>query len=54
MAKEDKRGRPEGKDYGVVRSIRLTHEDLGRVKELAERWGCSEPAVIRRLIREAK
>lgn len=49
----EKRGRPTGRDYGVVRSMRLTEQDLEILKDLSESWGCSEPAVVRRLLREA-
>lgn len=47
------RGRPVGKDYGVVKSIRLTHRDDVLLGALADEWGCSEAAVLRQLLRKA-
>ena len=46
------RGRPPGADYGVVKSIRFTEEDERLLAWLAREWGCSEAAVVRRLLRE--
>lgn len=52
---EDKRprGRPVGKDYGVVKSVRLTQRDDALLGALADERGCSEAAVLRQLLRKA-
>jgi hypothetical protein len=47
-----KRGRPPGKEYAATRTLLLTEEDNEALNELAQRWGCSAAAVVRRLIRE--
>lgn len=46
-------GRPEGKDFPHVKTFRLRAEDVERLAALANRWGSSEAAVIRRLLLEA-
>ena len=46
------RGRPRGQDYGLVRSLRFAATDVKLLAALARRWGCSEAAAVRRLIRE--
>lgn len=38
----------------IGRTFLIEEEDLQKVKELAEKKGCSENAVVRGLIREAK
>lgn len=46
------KGRPLGKSYGSVKSIRFTPADAYLLRALAEAWGCSEAAVMRRLLRD--
>ena len=47
------RGRPAGREFTAAKSLRLLAEDDARLAVLAQRWGCSQAAVIRRLLREA-
>jgi predicted transcriptional regulator len=44
------RGRPVGKEYSHVRSIRFDDVDLARIQALARKWRCSEAAAVRRAI----
>lgn len=53
MEETPKAGRPPGKRYGVVRSIRLSERDAERVRHLAEKWELKDTDAIRRAIREA-
>jgi predicted transcriptional regulator len=46
-------GRPSGRQYGQVKSIRFDPEDRERLKILAERWRCSEAAAVRRAVLDA-
>lgn len=52
-ATSNKGGRPPGRDFPHVKSFRFRDEDEERIKGLADRWGSSEAAVIRRLLQEA-
>ena len=47
------RGHPLGESYGSVKSIRLTPADGDLLRALAAECGCSEAAVMRRLLRDA-
>ncbi len=38
--------------YKVRRQMLLTEDDFRRLRSLAESWGCSMAAAVRRLIRE--
>jgi hypothetical protein len=54
MAIEKKRtGRPAGREANHPKTFRLRDEDERRLKLLKDSWGCSEAAVIRRLLLEA-
>jgi hypothetical protein len=53
MAKQEaKRGRPPGKEFSTARTLLLTPDDDVSLNALAELWGCSAAAAVRRLIRE--
>lgn len=50
MEKRD-RGRPRGKTYLKAKTLLLTEEDFVLLEKLAQKWGCSGAAAVRRLIR---
>lgn len=47
------RGRPLGRDYPVIKQVRLANADAEALAALADAWRCSEAAAIRRAIQEA-
>lgn len=46
-------GRPRGRSFVHAKTLRFRDEDVERLRTLSEAWGCSESAVIRRLLAEA-
>jgi hypothetical protein len=54
MSTEKKRtGRPAGREANYPKTFRFRDEDERRLKLLKDTWGCSEAAVIRRLLLDA-
>jgi hypothetical protein len=54
MSTEKKRmGQPVGRGANYPKTFRFREEDERRLKLLKDTWGCSEAAVIRRLLLEA-
>lgn len=53
-AEKRKPGRPGGKDFPVVRKLRLTVEQAEELKALAVSAKCSEPEFLRRAFEKAK
>ena len=45
-------GRPLGRDYPVIKQVRLGTQDAALLTALADAWRCSEAAAIRRAIAE--
>jgi hypothetical protein len=45
-------GRPPGKKYAVVKSLRFDERDAGLLQRLADARRCSEAALVRLLVRE--
>lgn len=45
-------GRPAGRDYPVIKQVRLGTQDAEELARLAGEWRCSESAAIRRAIHE--
>jgi hypothetical protein len=43
-------GRPRGKEYGQIKSIRFDQKDREHLRALADRWRCSEAAAVRRAL----
>jgi|SRR5579862_5289021 len=46
------RGRPEGKEFTKARTLLLSPEEDQALRQMAQGWGCSAAAAMRRLIRE--
>lgn len=49
---EDARGRPEGKPYPFVRSLRFSKKDVERLRALSQKLEVPEVTVIRLAIKE--
>jgi hypothetical protein len=43
-------GRPAGRDYPIIKQMRLGSDDARKLGVLAEKWRCSEAAAVRRAI----
>jgi hypothetical protein len=48
-----KRGRPVGREYPIVKQVRIGTEDAADLAHLCEEWRCKEAEAMRRAIREA-
>jgi hypothetical protein len=51
MNEEKRIGRPPGRDFPVVKQLRLGTDDAQRLADLAAFWGISEAAAMRRAIK---
>ena len=52
MRKTAEKGRPEGKSYPHVRSLRFSEKDVERLRALSEKLELSEVVVIRQAVKE--
>jgi hypothetical protein len=47
-------GRPTGREYPVIKQVRLGLKDAEDLAALAELWRCSEAAAMRRALHETR